>query len=124
MSTANLDLAVIGNGQVAALVDDRGRIVWACLPKPDADFCRRFRSRGRNFRPIVKVRRRPQCDNGAAEPQRVAGSHHIRFLSPALNYRITTNGSLSSLLDESAFVLGTPLAYILASDETIDAPCA
>src|ERR1700692_1719144 len=38
---ANLDLAVIGNCQVAALIDDRGRIVWACLPKPDADpvFC-------------------------------------------------------------------------------------
>jgi GH15 family glucan-1,4-alpha-glucosidase len=190
MSTASLDLAVIGNCQIAALIDERGCIVWACLPKPDADpvfcallkqhgaespsgvfavelkdlkdakrtyvrntaivetllsdahgnrvkitdFCPRFRSRGRNFRPmaivrliepvhgrpILKVRLRPQCDNGAAEPQRVAGSHHIRFLSATLNYRVTTNGSLSSLLDESEFVLGTPLAYILAPDETID----
>jgi len=190
MSSATLDLSVIGNCQVAALIDGRGRIVWACLPKPDADpvfcallkqrgaesengvfavdlkdladansvyvrntaivetlltdhsgnslkitdFCPRFRSRGRNFRPmaivrliepvngrpIVTVRLRPQCENGAAEPQRVAGSHHIRFLSPLLNYRVTTNGSLSSLLDETAFVLGTPLAFILAPDETID----
>jgi GH15 family glucan-1,4-alpha-glucosidase len=99
---ANLDLAVIGNCQVAALIDTRGRIVWACLPKPDADpvfcallrreggdsvsgvfavaylrntaivettltdahgnslkitdFCPRFRSRGRNFRPMAIVR--------------------------------------------------------------------
>jgi GH15 family glucan-1,4-alpha-glucosidase len=189
-ATANLDLAVIGNCQVAALVDTQGRIVWACLPKPDADpvfcallrrdggdsvsgvfavdlrdmtdskrsyvrntailettladahgnslkitdFCPRFRSRGRNFRPmaivrliepvdgrpIVNVRLRPRCNYGADDPQRIAGSHNIRFLATALNYRVTTNCSLSPLLDESAFVLGTPLAFILAPDETIE----
>ena len=189
-AASDLDLAVIGNCQVAALIDRRGRIVWMCLPKPDADpvfcallrreggdsvsgvfavdlqnmaeakrqyvrntaivettltdvrgnslritdFCPRFRSRGRNFRPmavvrliepikgrpIVNVRLRPRCDNGADDPQRVAGSHHIRFLSAALNYRVTTNSSLSPLLDETAFVLGSPLAFILAPDETIE----
>ncbi len=187
---ANLDLAVIGNCQVAALIDTQGRIVWACLPKPDADpvfcallsrdggdaasgvfavdlrdmvqatrvyvrntaivettltdsqgnglkitdFCPRFRSRGRNFRPaalvrliepikgrpIIKVRLRPRCDYGADVPQRVAGSHHIRFISASLNYRVTTNSSLSPILDESPFVLGTPLAFILAPDDTIE----
>ena len=189
-AASDLDLAVIGNCQVAALIDRRGRIVWMCLPKPDADpvfcallrreggdsvsgvfavdlqnmaeakrqyvrntaivettltdvrgnslritdFCPRFRSRGRNFRPmavvrliepikgrpIVNVRLRPRCDHGADDPQRVAGSHHIRFLSAALNYRVTTNSSLSPLLDETAFVLGAPLAFILAPDETIE----
>ncbi len=186
----SLDLAVIGNCQVAALVDKQGRIIWACLPKPDADpvfcallqrdggdsvsgvfavdlrdmvaanrtydrntaiiettltdakdnavkitdFCPRFRSRGRNFRPmaivrllepvkgrpIVTVRLRPRTEYGAGESQRVAGSHHIRFLSPSLNFRVTTNSSLSPLLDESAFVLDRPLAFILAVDETIE----
>ncbi|MGO9038403.1 MAG: glycoside hydrolase family 15 protein [Steroidobacteraceae bacterium] len=191
MSAAStLDLAVIGNCQIAALIDWRGRIVWMCLPKPDADpvfcallrreggdsdsgvfavdlqdmvnaqrayvrntaivettltdghgnslritdFCPRFRSRGRNFRPnavvrlvepikgrpIVTVRLRPRCDHGADAPQRVAGSHHIRFLSAALNYRVTTNSSLSPVLDETVFVLGAPLAFILAPDETIE----
>jgi len=189
-AASDLDLAVIGNCQVAALIDRCGRIVWMCLPKPDADpvfcallrreggdsvsgvfavdlqnmaeakrqyvrntaivettltdaqgnslkitdFCPRFRSRGRNFRPmavvrliepikgrpIVSVRLRPRCDYGADDPQRVAGSHHIRFLSAALNYRVTTNSSLSPLLDETAFVLGAPLAFILAPDETIE----
>ena len=113
-TTASLDLAVIGNCQVNALIDTQGRIVWACLPKPDADpvfcsllsrdggssangvfavdlrdlasakrsylrntaivettltdthgnsikimdFCPRFRSRDRNFRPIAIVRGR------------------------------------------------------------------
>jgi len=37
----NLDLGVIGNGVVAALIDARGRIVWYCLPRFDGDpaFC-------------------------------------------------------------------------------------
>ncbi|MDX1711665.1 MAG: glycoside hydrolase family 15 protein [Rhodovibrionaceae bacterium] len=39
MST--LDLAVIGNCAFGALIDPRGRIVWSCLPRFDADpmFC-------------------------------------------------------------------------------------
>ena len=33
----NLDLAVIGNGQVSALLDREGTIQWCCLPRPDSD---------------------------------------------------------------------------------------
>ncbi len=33
----SLDLAVIGNGSFGALLDRRGRIVWACLPRFDGD---------------------------------------------------------------------------------------
>lgn len=38
---ASLDLGVVGNGSLAALIDDRARIVWCCLPRFDADasFC-------------------------------------------------------------------------------------
>ena len=38
---SNLDLALIGNCSFGALVDEGGRIVWACLPRFDADpvFC-------------------------------------------------------------------------------------
>ena len=189
--SSDLDLAVIGNCQVAALIDRRGRIVWMCLPKPDADpvFCALLRREGgdsvsgvfaidlqnmaearrtyvRNtaivettltdargnslritdFCPRFQIATAPQlptllsgaadrhrrdgrlsmcacgrgCDNGADDPRRVAGSHSIRFLSPMLNYRVTTNSSLSPLLDETAFVLERPLAFILAPDETID----
>ena len=37
----SLDLAVIGNCQIASLLDERARIVWTCLPQFDADpvFC-------------------------------------------------------------------------------------
>ncbi len=38
---SNLDLAVIGNCSFSALIDQRGRIVWSCLPRFDGDpvFC-------------------------------------------------------------------------------------
>ena len=37
----NLELAAIGNCQVSALLDGQGRMVWCCLPRPDANpaFC-------------------------------------------------------------------------------------
>ncbi len=37
----SLDLALIGNGHLGALVDPRGEIVWACFPRFDGDpvFC-------------------------------------------------------------------------------------
>ena len=41
MSSRGLDLGAIGNGTVAALIDERARIVWSCFPRFDADpvFC-------------------------------------------------------------------------------------
>jgi hypothetical protein len=40
--TASLDLALVGNGTIGALVDPVGDIVWACFPRFDGDptFCR------------------------------------------------------------------------------------
>src|SRR5262245_56673959 len=42
MTDHGLDLAVIGNGRTAALVDPAGRFVWWCYPRYDSDpiFCR------------------------------------------------------------------------------------
>ncbi|HTE41848.1 MAG TPA: trehalase-like domain-containing protein, partial [Steroidobacteraceae bacterium] len=39
--TNTLELGVIGNCQVAALIDRNGRYVWSCLPRLDGDpvFC-------------------------------------------------------------------------------------
>ncbi|WP_313103090.1 glycoside hydrolase family 15 protein [Brevundimonas sp.] len=37
MSRPNLDLAPIGNCSVSALIDRRGRFVWACAPRVDGD---------------------------------------------------------------------------------------
>jgi len=40
--TGPLDLAVVGNGRIAALVGTRGQLVWWCFPRFDSDpiFCR------------------------------------------------------------------------------------
>jgi len=37
----SLDLGLVGNGSIAALINPRGRIVWGCIPAFDADpaFC-------------------------------------------------------------------------------------
>ena len=41
VAPASLDLGIIGNGSIAALIDARGRIVWGCVPAFDGDptFC-------------------------------------------------------------------------------------
>jgi GH15 family glucan-1,4-alpha-glucosidase len=38
---SSLDLGLVGNGSVGALIDARGRVVWCCLPSFDGDptFC-------------------------------------------------------------------------------------
>jgi len=43
---SGLDLALIGNSSVAALLDPRARVVWSCLPRFDSDpaFCALLRT--------------------------------------------------------------------------------
>ena len=45
---SSLDLALIGNGSLGALIDPRGRIVWTCLPRFDGDpvFCALLKDHG------------------------------------------------------------------------------
>jgi len=37
----SLELGLIGNCRIGALIDERGEIVWSCLPRFDGDpvFC-------------------------------------------------------------------------------------
>ena len=44
---SSLELGAIGNSSIAALVDPKGEIVWACLPRFDSDavFCSLLRAR-------------------------------------------------------------------------------
>jgi GH15 family glucan-1,4-alpha-glucosidase len=188
----NLDLAVIGNCEVAALIDADAAIVYCCLPRLDGDpvfcalldagpspdergvfaidlldcaekrqryvrntaivetvladaqgnrlrivdFCPRFRARGRTFRPtmivrlieplggrpVVRVRLRPRVNHGAAAPRVVRGSHHLSYQSDTVSFRVTTNASLSPVVDEASFVVDSPIAFILGPDETIEEP--
>lgn len=185
----DLNLALIGNGSVAALVDGRGEIVWACLPRFDGDpvFCSLlkehdatggfgyfiaeladferaeqhyldntavlvtrlydrhggcaemldfmpcFEQHGRMFRPLMLVRRlrrlagsprislrlRPAHDYGSQRPDITWGSNHIRFVAPGLALRLTTDASLTALLEETPFFLQDSLTMLLGPDETV-----
>jgi GH15 family glucan-1,4-alpha-glucosidase len=190
-----MNYGVIGNCQVAALVDEQARMVWACLPRPDGDpvfscllqkeggesrtgvfavdlvdltrteqeymrnsaiietrmydshggvmrvvdFAPRFRSRGRVFRPMMfvrsvepiagrptlRLRLRPTAGFGERSPPGVSGSHHIKFQADGLHYRVTTDASLSGLMEDRPIVLERPLHFILGPDETLqESPAA
>ena len=186
---AGLDLALIGNCSVSALVERRGSIVWCCMPRFDStpvfdallnsadglplegamtvelegltraeqsydpgtaivrtrlwdssgqgielvDFCPRFVSHDRVFRPAQLVRRvrplaghprvrftvRPHGDWGAAPPTLTRGSNHLRFVMPDLTLRLNTSLPLTYLLDGTWFALGGPVSLLLGPDETL-----
>jgi len=185
-----LELAVVGNCEVAALIDRQGRLVWMCLPRPDGDpvfsallsrelgsssqgvfavdlqdlahcsqtyvrntavvettlhdshggairitdFCPRFRSRGRMYRPmmlvrileplagrpLVRLRLRPTADYGGTRAEGRAGSHHLRFAASDVEYRLTSDASIHSLVDERTIVLDHPQTFIIGPDETVE----
>ncbi len=187
---ANLDLGVVGNCEIAALIDEQASIVWGCLPAldgdpvfcalldgnagPDAgglfavdladaravrqqylrntavlestlhdaqgngvrirDFCPRFRQHGRIFRPMmivrivepaggrprVRLRFRPRCDYGASVPSMRRGSHHVACHAPQVDFRLTTNASLSAIAHERWIDLDEPLTFILGPDAGVD----
>jgi GH15 family glucan-1,4-alpha-glucosidase len=190
-----VNYGVIGNCQVAALIDEQARMVWACLPRPDGDpvfsallqkeggdsdkgvfaidmidltrseqtylrnsaiietrlydahggalritdFAPRFRSRGRVFRPMMfvrsveplagrptlRLRLRPTAGFGERCDAGVTGSHHIRYSADGLHYRVTTDASLASLLENRPVVLEQPLHFIVGPDETLqESPAA
>jgi GH15 family glucan-1,4-alpha-glucosidase len=190
-----MNYGVIGNCQVAALIDEQARMVWACLPRPDGDpvfscllqkeggdsktgvfavdlvdltrteqdymrnsaiietrmydshggvmrvvdFAPRFRSRGRVFRPMMfvrsveplagrptlRLRLRPTAGFGERSPPGVSGSHHIKFQADGLHYRVTTDASLSGLMEDRPIVLERPLHFIIGPDETLqESPAA
>jgi GH15 family glucan-1,4-alpha-glucosidase len=192
LAQRNLDLGVIGNSEIAALIDADGTIVWGCLPRIDGDpvfcalldgdrdensqglfaielmdrvettqrymrntailettmsdsrgnrlrvrdFCPRFRARGRIFRPamivrlleplagrpMVRFRLRPRFEHGAVAPRATRGSHHIAYRGGAQSFRVTTNGSLSAIVDESPCVIDAPLAVLIGPDQTVEEP--
>lgn len=185
MSTLNLGL--IGNSSVSALVDEKGAMVWACLPRFDGDpvfcalargendtrgsfaielqnfahgeqryirntailvttlyddrggiveitdFAPRFRQYERMYYPMTFVRRlrliagspvirvhlEPTYDYGAGTPSVTFGSNHIRYVAPALVLRLTTDASITAILEHSRFVLEQDLTFILGPDETV-----
>lgn len=187
--TNSLDLGLIGNCQIGALVDALGEIVWCCIPRFDGDpafcsllqyhanggghgycvvelvdqvlaeqsylpnsavlvtrltdaqggvveltdFAPRFRQHGRMFTPMMLVRQvrriqgspriisrvRPAFDYGRASCDATYGSHHIRYVSPDWILRLTTDASITAILQEIPFFLEDRITLIFGPDETI-----
>jgi GH15 family glucan-1,4-alpha-glucosidase len=187
----SLDLAVVGNCQVAGLLDGLGRLVWACMPRPDSDptfcslldpqggdakggvfaidlhdvvsgqqsylrntavvetlledaagnqmrltdFCPRYRERGRIFKPMmyvriaeplrgqprIQMRFRPMNKYGSHPAEWTTGSHHLRVVGADTVFRLTTDASLTALVEEQVVILDRPLAFILGPDESVAA---
>jgi len=186
---SSLDLGLIGNGRIGALINDSAEIVWGCLPRFDGDpvfcsllkehqagenfgyctvelvdlaaseqyyltnsailvtrmtdtqgavvevtdFCPRFHQYGRMFIPMMLVRQirrvegaprirlriRPANDYGRHRCPVTCGSHHIRYIAPDWVLRLTTDMSLTAILEETAFFLEDRGTLIFGSDETI-----
>jgi GH15 family glucan-1,4-alpha-glucosidase len=190
----SLDLALVGNGTIGALVNPLGEIVWACFPRFDGDpafcsllrtptraedfgffavelvdcvrdeqeylvntpilvtrlydrsgacvevtdFAPRFRQYGRMFCPMMLVRRvrrlagnprvririRPAHGYGAGRPGTTYGSNHIRYVGPDLVLRLTTDASVTAIVEESSFLLEDTVTLLLGPDETVQGAVA
>jgi GH15 family glucan-1,4-alpha-glucosidase len=97
------------------------------------DFAPRFGQHGRMFRPMALVRRlkrvsgsprltlriRPACNHGASRAETTWGSHHVRYVTPDLTLRLTTNASITSVLQELPFFLEDSITLLLGPDETV-----
>jgi GH15 family glucan-1,4-alpha-glucosidase len=183
----DLELGLIGNCSVSALVDAQAIIRWSCMPRFDGDpvlctlldgerndrgifsldmqnyshseqrylrntailvttlydrnggvvevtdFAPRFNQYGRTFHPmmlvrrvrpiagspIVRIRVQPAYDYGSGVPTRTFGSNHIRYVSPQLVLRLTTDASITALLEQMPFVLERDFTLLLGPDETL-----
>ena len=96
------------------------------------DFAPRYRQLGRMFCPTMIVRRvkplkgspriciklRPVFNYGSVPPQITRGSNHIRYVGPDTVLRLTTDFSISSVLEELPVVLDDGITLILGPDET------
>ncbi|MFQ5982677.1 MAG: glycoside hydrolase family 15 protein [Woeseiaceae bacterium] len=97
------------------------------------DFAPRYEYLGRMFKPMmlirglrplhgqprIRIRLRPAYGYGTRACEITHGSNHIRYVSPDLSLRLTTDVSLTRVLEESAFVLDRPQHLIVGPDETI-----
>ena len=185
----DLNLALIGNCSIGALINANGEIVWGCFPRFDGDalfcallqgkrqaedpgiwaidlldqvrveqqyvpdtpvlvtrlydqdggcieltdFAPRFQQHGRIFCPMLIVRRvkriagsprirvrlRPAADWGAQRAPVTYGSNHIRYITPKVVLRLTTDASITAVLQETPFFLEEEITLVLGPDETV-----
>jgi GH15 family glucan-1,4-alpha-glucosidase len=68
--------------------------------------------------PRIRIRVHPQGEWGAAQPEVVRGSHHLRFLLPSLTLRLNTSAPLTYVAEGTWFTLHEGVSLLLGPDET------
>jgi GH15 family glucan-1,4-alpha-glucosidase len=98
------------------------------------DFAPRFDLHGRLFapamlvrivrrtagRPRVLLRVRPAVDYGSGRAKIRCGAHHISYEGMLQSMRLTTDASVSSIMDERPFFLHDSVTMLMGPDETVD----
>jgi GH15 family glucan-1,4-alpha-glucosidase len=69
--------------------------------------------------PVVRVCLEPRYGYGAITPTRTFGSNHIRYVGPEVVLRLTTDASVTAVLEQTPFFLDRDLTFILGPDETV-----
>jgi len=100
------------------------------------DFAPRFFLYERYFKPLMFIRKieplegnpritikcEPVCNYGKNKMRRSRGSNHIDYLGCDENVRLSTNVSLSYIIDEKAFVLNEAKYLIMTYGQNLEAP--
>lgn len=98
-----------------------------------SDFAPRFEQFDRFFRPTMIIRRvkrlsgsprirmivRPAFDYGSVTPELTYGSNHIRYIGTSQVLRLTTDASISAVLEEKPILLDNNITLLFGPDETI-----
>ncbi len=74
--------------------------------------------------PRIIVRLRPAARYGTEKPEATVGSSHIRYITPDLTLRLTTDASLTAVVEERAFFLDEAINLLLGPDETATSSAA
>lgn len=100
------------------------------------DFAPRFKNHERYYRPLMLIRKieplagspkvrikcRPVGQRGTKVLKAIMGSNHIQFYGHEQEVRLTTNASLSFVLEEKAFVLHRPIYLVFTYGRPLEAP--
>jgi GH15 family glucan-1,4-alpha-glucosidase len=100
------------------------------------DFAPRFHLYERYYKPLMFIRKieplagnpritikcEPVCDYGKNKMKSIRGSNHIDYIGCDENIRLSTNMSLTYIMDEKAFVLNEDKYLIMTYGQNLEAP--
>ena len=113
---------------VTSLADKNGNAIEI------TDFAPRFELHGRMFspsmlvriirctagRPRIAIRVRPAACYGERRAKPHAGAHHVSYAGATQSMRLTTDASISAIVDERTFFLHDAVTLLMGPDETVD----